>query len=68
MPEPGVLFAGILFSSIGFAAFWYGKKQGKWPPMAFGAGLVLITFVIPDTTLLYVAGIVLCAAMFYFRD
>ena len=68
MPEPSVLFAGVLFSSIGFAAFWYGRKQGKWAPMAFGAGLVLITFVIPDTTLLYVAGIVLCAAMFYFRD
>jgi hypothetical protein len=68
MPEPAYLFAGILFGSIGTGAFLYGKKQAKWPPMLFGAGLVLITFVIPDTTLLYLAGTGLCAAMFYFRD
>jgi hypothetical protein len=68
MPEPGVLFAGILFSTIGLAAFLYGKKQAKWAPMVFGAALVLITFAIPDTTLLYLAGIGLCAALFWFRD
>lgn len=68
MPEPGVLFAGILFSTIGVAAFLYGRKQAKWSPMAFGAALVLITWIIPDTTLLYLAGIALCAAMYWFRD
>jgi hypothetical protein len=68
VPEPSVLFAGILFSSIGLAAFLYGKKQGKWQPMVFGIALVLITYAIPDTTLLYLAGIGLCAALFWFRD
>jgi hypothetical protein len=68
MPEPSVLFAGILFSSIGVGAFLYGKKQAKWAPMLFGAGLVGITFLIPDTTLLYLAGIGLCAAMYWFRE
>jgi hypothetical protein len=68
MPEPGVLFAGILFSSIGVGAFLYGKKQAKWSPMLFGAALVGITFLIPDTTLLYLAGIGLCAAMYWFRE
>lgn len=68
MPEPSVLFAGILFSAIGFAAFLYGKKQAKWKPMMIGVTLVLITYAIPDTTLLYLAGVSLCAALFYFRD
>ena len=68
MPEPGFLFAGILFSAIGFAAFLYGRKQAKWAPMVFGAALVLITFVIPDTLLLWVAGVALCAALFWFRE
>jgi hypothetical protein len=68
MPEPSVLFAGILFSSIGAGAFLYGRKQAKWAPTLFGAGLVAITFLIPDTTLLYLAGIGLCAAMYWFRE
>ena len=68
MPEPGVLFAGILFGAIGFGAFLYGKKQAKWKPMVIGGALVLITYAIPDTTLLYLAGVSLCAALFWFRD
>jgi hypothetical protein len=68
VPEPGVLFAGILFGAIGVAAFLYGKKQAQWQPMVFGVALILITYVIPDTTLLYLAGIGLCAALFWFRD
>ena len=68
MPEPGVLFAGILFSSIGAGAFLYGKKQAKLTPMLIGAALVGITFVIPDTVLLYLAGLALCAALYWFRD
>jgi len=68
MPDPGAMFAGILFSSIGVAAFLYGRKQAKWPPMVFGSGLVVATFVIDETWLLYLAGLALCAAMFWFRD
>ena len=68
MPEPGFLFAGILFSSIGAAAFLYGKKQAQWPPMVFGAALFASTFVIPSTGLLYLAGFALCGAMYWFRD
>ena len=68
MPGPGVLFAGILFGSIGTAAFLYGMKQAKWRPLAFGLVLVGITFVIDDTLLLYAAGTALCAALFWFRE
>jgi hypothetical protein len=68
VPSPAYLFAGIVFSTIGFAAAVYGRKQAKWSPMLFGAGLVLATFVVQDTTLLCLVGGVLCAAMYWFRD
>ena len=68
MPDPAVLFAGILFGSIGVAAFLYGKKQAKWQPLALGTALVAITFIIRDAVLLYAAGTALCAALFWFRE
>lgn len=68
MPEPGFLFAGILFSTIGGAAFLYGRKQAKWAPMLFGAALFAATFVVPSTGLLYLVGCALCGAMYWFRD
>jgi hypothetical protein len=68
MPEPAVLFAGILFGAIGTAAFLYGKKQAKWRPLVLGLVLVAITFVISDTLLLYAAGTALCAALVWFRE
>jgi hypothetical protein len=63
-----LLFAGILFGSIGGAAFLYGRKQAKWPPLVIGIALVTITFVISDTVLLYAAGAALCAALVWFRE
>lgn len=68
MPEPAVLFAGILFGSIGAAAFLYGKKQARWQPLVLGLALVMVTFIISDTVLLYAAGAALCAALFWFRE
>jgi hypothetical protein len=68
MPDPAILFAGILFGSIGAAACLYGRKQAKWRPLALGTALVAITFIIPDTVLLYAAGTALCAALFWFRE
>ncbi len=30
------LFAGLLFSSIGFVGFVYGKRMSAWKPMFLG--------------------------------
>ena len=35
------LFASLIWGSIGFGYFLYGKKQGSWVPM-LGGGLMMV--------------------------
>jgi len=62
------LFGGIIFGSIGFAAFIYGKKQASFKPMVLGITLMAYPYFIPNTVAMYVVGILLTAALFVFRD
>jgi hypothetical protein len=68
MPSFANLFAGILFGSVGLAAFAYGKKTANWKPMTIGAILMVFPYFIEGTRLLYVIGFALCALMFVWRD
>lgn len=68
MPSSSSLFASILFSTIGFAAFVYGKKAMSWKPMAIGGALMGYTFFVSQTWLLYLVGLALSASLFVFRD
>ncbi|MBI1173967.1 MAG: hypothetical protein GC139_01725 [Sideroxydans sp.] len=68
MPSTANLFASILFSTIGFAAFVYGKKAMSWKPMAIGGTLMGYTYLISQTWLIYLLGVALSAALFIFRD
>ena len=68
MPSPAVLFAAILFSTIGFLAFRYGKKDMLWKPMAIGAALMVYPYFVSQTWLLYVIGGALCVGLFIFRE
>ena len=70
MELPGMsnLFASILFSTIGMAAFAYGKKAMSWKPMAIGGVLMGYTFVVSQTWLVYLVGVGLSASLFIFRD
>jgi hypothetical protein len=68
LPSTSNLFASILFSTIGFAAFVYGKKVMSWKPMAIGGALMGYTFFVSQTWLLYLLGVGLSAALFMFRE
>lgn len=68
LPSTSNLFASILFSTIGFAAFVYGKKAMSWRPMAIGGALMGYTFFVSQTWLVYLLGIGLSAALFVFRE
>lgn len=60
--EFGSLFAGLLFSSIGLAAFKIGKGQAR--PMRMGAGVLLMVlpWVFEGGLTLWGAGALLTAA------
>ena len=68
MPEPAALFGIILFGSIGFAAFIYGRKSRRPKPLVLDVGLKVFPYFVSQTWLLYTIGAVLCAGLFVFRD
>jgi hypothetical protein len=64
----GNLMGNLIFSGIGFVAFMYGKKQGRFNCMALGGALMAYPYFVSSTTLMYAIGVALTAAIFYYRD
>ena len=62
------LIAGILFGSIGFIAFVYGKKNAEFKPMIMGLVLMVYPYLIRNTIALYLVGIALTGSLFFFRE
>jgi hypothetical protein len=58
------LMWGLLFGSIGFGFFVYGKKQRAVLPLLSGLGLMVFPYFISNTLLLVGIGIVLVALPF----
>lgn len=62
------LMGGLVFSGIGFVAFIYGKKNAEFKPMLMGILLMAYPYFIRGTIALYVVGIALTAALYFFRE
>ena len=62
------LIANMIFSTIGFVVFMYGKKEKKPKPFLIGIVMMVYTYFIPNTLLIYIIGIALCAVLYYWRD
>lgn len=60
--------ANLLFSSVGFVAFVYGKKMHVWKTMFLGVALMGYTYFVENTIALFGIGFVLTAALFIWRD
>jgi hypothetical protein len=64
----GSMVAGLIFSGIGFVAFMYGKKEGRFQPMAIGGALMVYPYFVSNTALVCAIGAVLTAALFFMKD
>ncbi len=62
------IIANLLFGSVGFVAFVYGKRMHIWKPMFIGLALMVYTYFVQSPILLYGIGTVLTAGLFVFRD
>jgi hypothetical protein len=62
------LIGNLLFSSIGFVAFVYGKRMNLWKMMIGGLALMIYPYFIESISMLYLAGAVGTAALFFLRD
>ena len=62
------LISGLLFGSIGFMAFMYGKKEKSAKPLIIGIILMVYPYFVSNTFWSYVIGIVLTAALYFWKD
>jgi hypothetical protein len=66
--DPVRIIGYILFGGIGFVAFSYGKKSALFRPMIIGLALMLYPYFVPGTLGIYLIGIVLTAALYFWRE
>jgi len=62
------LIGGMVFGSIGFVAFIYGKRMHVWKPMFIGLALMAYPYFVENEIVMLRIGVVGTAALFLFRD
>jgi hypothetical protein len=63
LPTPAFIVGVILFSIVGMAAWWHGKKAQRPAIKWLGLALMLYAYATPQTWLLYAVGAALCAGL-----
>ena len=63
-----LIMAWIIFGTIGFCAFNYGRKEKAYQPMILGIVLMLYPYFVHNTLFLYLVGTALTAALYFWRD
>ncbi len=62
-----MLVWGMIFGSIGFGFFIYGKKQSAIVPLFTGIVLMAFPYFISDIYLLVTVGLILISLPYFFR-
>jgi len=62
------LIAGVIFGSIGFVAFMYGKRMNLWRPMFLGLTLMVNPYFINNDIVMVIVGIVGSASLWLVRE
>ncbi len=62
-----ILLWGLLFSSIGFGFFLYGRKQRAVVPLLCGIAMMVYPYFISNVMALVAIGVVLAAIPYFLR-
>lgn len=62
------VISGLIFGTIGFIAFMYGKKEKSVKPLVIGLVLMVYPYFVSNTFAQYAIGISLTAALYFWRD
>ena len=62
------LIGNLLFSSIGFIGFIYGKRMNLWKLMFCGLALMVYPYFIGNTVMMYAIGAAGSIALFFLRE
>ena len=65
--DTSLILWGVLFGSVGFGYFMYGKKQMAVVPLVCGIALMVFPYFITNAVLLVVIGIALAAVPYFVR-
>lgn len=61
------LLWGVLFSSIGFGYFIYGRRQSRPVPLFCGLVLMIYPYFMPNTTVLVIIGVIFSVVPYFLR-
>ena len=62
------LLAGLLFGSIGFVGFIYGKRMSRWKPMMIGLLLMAYSYFVQNTLAICGIGLAGTVLLFWWSD
>ncbi len=63
--SPAAMLFGVIFGSVGFAAFQIGRKRENWRVAGLGIGLMGLTFVAGGDTWSWIAAVAMTGLMFW---
>lgn len=61
------LLWGVLFSSIGFGYFIYGRRQSRPVPLFCGLALMIYPYFMPNTAVLVIIGVIFSVVPYFLR-
>jgi hypothetical protein len=61
------LIGGLVFGSIGFVAFIYGKRMNLWKPMLLGIALMVYPYFVSNDAVMIAIGAIGTAGLFFLR-
>ena len=61
------LIGRLVFGSIGFVAFTYGKRMNLWKLMFLGLALMVYPYFVSNDFLLFAAGVAGSASLWFLR-
>jgi hypothetical protein len=66
--NPYNILAGLVFGTIGWGAFSYGKRLDLWQPRAIGIGMMVYPYLFSNAWLLWGAGVALMVLLWFYHD
>ena len=66
--DPYPLLAGLIFGTIGWSSFSYGRKLELWKPKAIGVALMVYPYVLSQTWLVWGFGVALLVLLWFHHD
>lgn len=66
--NPYNLLAGLIFGTIGWGAFVYGKRLDLWQPRVIGIALMVYPYVFTNAWLLWGVGVALMVLLWFYHN